>query len=38
MKYEHRVHQNSALAGIKKHARTPRSDAFPYTWRTCEWF
>ncbi len=20
------------------HEPTPRSDAFPYTWRTCEWF
>lgn len=29
-----RMHPNPALTGIKRHVRTPRSDAFPRTWRT----
>ena len=27
-----------AIAGIKRHACTTNSDAFPYTCRTCKWF
>ena len=30
----HRMHQITALAGLKRHARTPGSDVFPHTWRT----
>ncbi len=30
----HRMYQNPALAGLKTHARTPRSATFSFTWRS----
>ena len=30
----YRMHQIAALSDIKRHARTPGSDAFPCTWRS----
>ena len=28
------MYQNPAITGLKMHANTPRSDAFPCSWRT----